>query len=105
MLRIYPVCLELVKQTAPLAEVIARHDRDLARQLRRSITSVALNVAEGSGVRGGNRRLRYQTALGSAVESKANLECALAIGYIKQLDQMLLGAFQEVIATLVVVSR
>jgi Transposase IS116/IS110/IS902 family len=53
MLRIYPVCLEMVREVRPYADRIARFDRDLARQLRRSCTAVPLNVAEGSGLRGG----------------------------------------------------
>lgn len=49
MLRIYPVCLEMVRGVRPCVERIARFDADLARQLRKASTAVALNVAEGSG--------------------------------------------------------
>ena len=51
MLRIYPVCLPLVRDARALADRIAKHDRDQARQLRRSSVSVVLNVAESSGAR------------------------------------------------------
>ena len=105
MLRIYNVCVELVREVAVLVEQIARRDRDQARQLRRSMISVVLNVAEGSGVRGGHRRLRYQTALGSSRESLANLECAVAVGYIDELDPGLRERFDQVIGTLVKVAR
>ena len=105
MLRIYPVAIELVKQVSALADQIKQHDPDQARQLRRSIVSVVLNVAEGSGVRGGNRRLRYLTALGSAQESLANLECASAIGHLTPIDLKLREMFRHVIGTLVKVSR
>jgi len=50
MLRIYPVCLEMVRQVANLAIVIKQHDRDLCKQLQRSSVSVVLNLAEGSAV-------------------------------------------------------
>jgi len=46
MLRIYPVCIAMVREVRPYAERIARFDRDLSRQLCRSSTSVPLNVAE-----------------------------------------------------------
>ena len=105
MLRIYPVCIELAKRVAGLAEQIKEQDPDQARQLRRSIVSVVLNVAEGSGLRGGNRRLRYLTALGSARESLANLECASAIGYLTSIDFELREMFRHVIGTLVKVSN
>ncbi len=57
MLRIYPVCLEMVRQVANLAIVIKLHDRDLCRQLQRASVSVVLNLAEGSAVRDGRRFL------------------------------------------------
>ena len=104
MLRIYPVTIELAKQVSVLAERIKQHDVDQARQLRRSVVSVVLNVAEGSGLRGGNRRLRYLTALGSAQESLANLECASAIGHLESIDPVLRERFRHVIGTLVKVS-
>ena len=46
MLRIYVVIIEIVREVRPVAERIGRHDRDLARQLKRASVSVALNVAE-----------------------------------------------------------
>ena len=69
MLRIEEVSLELCAVVLPLAGKVAVHDADLARQLRRAMTSVPLNIAEGSGSRGGTRRCRYETALGSAREA------------------------------------
>ncbi len=86
MLRIYPVCLSMVRDMRPYAERIARFDRDLARQLRKSCTAVALNLSEGSGLRGGRRRQSYDIALGEARETLANLEAAEAIGYIASID-------------------
>jgi uncharacterized membrane protein YccC len=56
MLIIYVVCIEIVREVRPYAERIARFDRDLARQLKKSSSSAALNVAEASGTRGGRRR-------------------------------------------------
>jgi len=62
---------------------IAQHDADLARQARRAASSIALNCGEAAGVRGGNRRLRLLTALGSAREVEAACDVAEALGYAK----------------------
>ncbi len=101
MLDIYPVCVEMVRRVGVLADAIAQHDRDHARQLRRSRMSVPLNVAEGSGCDGGTQRQRYKDALGSARETLANLECAEAAGYIGPLDCELRRMFDHIIGTLV----
>ena len=101
MLRIYPVCIDMVREVAGLAESISKFDRDQARQLRRSCLSVSLNVAEGSGSRGGTRRARYDDALGSARETVANLESAEAIGYIGPMDPNLRGKLDHIIGVLV----
>jgi four helix bundle protein len=85
-LRIYGVALQTIETVGPIASVIGREDRDLARQLRRAATSVVLNLAEGERQRGGNRRSRFETAIGSANESVACLDCALALGYVGKSD-------------------
>ncbi len=85
MLRVFEVSLKVVERVRVIAHEIAVFDRDQARQHRRSCLSIALNISEASRVRGGNRRLRYQTALGSAEEARANLRIAAAAGYTGQL--------------------
>ena len=79
MLRIYPVILEMLRELRPVLADVERKDRDLARQLRRAASSVALNVGEGMGSRAGHRTERYGTALGSARETLACLDVALAL--------------------------
>jgi len=101
MLRIYPVCLEMVREVRPYAERIARFDRDLARQLRKSCTAVPLNVAEGSGLRGGLQRQSYDHALAEARETLANLEAAEAIGYLPCVDAAMRNRLNHIIGTLV----
>ncbi len=105
MLRIYPVCLEMVRQVANLAIVVKQHDRDLCRQVQRSSVSVVLNLAEGSAVRDGRRRVRYGDALGSALETRAGIEVACAIGYVDSFDETLQGHFRHIIGVLNKVSR
>jgi hypothetical protein len=57
MLRIYGVVLGVVKDARPVIEAIERKDPDLARQMRRAVSSVALNISEGMYSRGKNRAL------------------------------------------------
>jgi len=49
MLKIYDVVLVMAGDAATVAVQIERRDSDLARQLRRAMQSVALNVAEAMG--------------------------------------------------------
>ena len=52
----HQVALELVRALRNQLRKIQRVDRDLARQLRRSSSSVVLNLAEGDHSDGGNQR-------------------------------------------------
>jgi four helix bundle protein len=104
MMRIYDTVLRVVGALRPVMVQIEAHDRDLARQLRRAAASVALNLSEGSGSSGGTRRERYRNALGSARETGACLDVAVALGYVEQLDATLLDALDKVRATLVKVA-
>jgi four helix bundle protein len=105
MLRIYIVCIEIVREVRPVADRIARLDRDLARQLRKASVAVALNTAEGSGTRGGRRRNTYEIALGEARETRACLHAAEAAGYVSNVSPQLMDKLDHVIATLVKVVR
>ena len=85
--------------------LIERHDKDLGNQLRRAASSVALNVAEGSGSHGGTRLARYRTALGSARETRACLDVAVALGYVEGVDEELLSLLERVQAMLGALTR
>ena len=101
MLRIYSTVIEVLGMLRPLVAQIETHDKDLARQLRRAAASVALNVSEGRGSRGGTRRERYHNALGSAREAGACLDVAEAFGYLGRVDAVLRDRLDHVRATLV----
>ena len=76
------VAFELARALRPLVDRIARHDRDLARQVRRAVSGVALNVSEGNRRRGGDRRHLFDSARGSAAEVDGALRFAEAFGYL-----------------------
>ena len=96
MLRAYDVMIDVLKRLRPVLVQIERHDRDLGNQLRRAAASVALNLAEGSGSSGGTRTARYRTALGSARETGACIDVAIALGYVEQVDGEVLARLDRV---------
>ena len=104
MLRIYAIILELLRALRSVIEKLQRVDPDLARQLGRCCSSLALNSAEGSYSQGRNRTARYHVALGSAREVLAVLEVADALGYFK-LDESLVAQLNRIIGTFVKVIR
>lgn len=82
-LRIHGVAVSVAKQVQAHTASIAKHDADLARQIRRAMVSVVLNIAEGANRRGGNGRVRFESAMGSANEVAAALEVGEALGYVE----------------------
>ena len=101
MLNIHQDALQVLRGLPPVIRAIEQHDRDLARQLKRAAASVLLNISEGSGSRGGTRRERYQNALGSARETGACLDAAVALEYVEEVDAELLDRLDHVRAVLV----
>ena len=99
-LRIYGVTIEMLRGLRPLIERIGGKDLNLADQLRRAATSIALNLQEGAYSQGRNERARWYTALGSAAEVRACLDVADALGYVERIDDELRDKLDHVIATL-----
>ncbi len=65
---------------------IRQCDRDLGEQIRRALSSVALNAGEAAGNEGGTRLARFSTAAGSNAEVRAALRVAIAWGYVSAHD-------------------
>ena len=78
--------LEWLKGLAPLIAQIARFDSDLAKQLRRSSSSVLLNTGEGMHSRAGHRTNAYGVALREMGESYSALQAAQVHGYVTALE-------------------
>lgn len=98
MLEIYRVSLVWLKELVRPMEAIRRKDPDLARQLRRSSTSVALNLAEGMSASGAVRTNCYSIALREARESLAALEVGQCLGYVRP-SARVLGLSNRIVGT------
>jgi four helix bundle protein len=83
-LRVYDEMIEMVRNVSRLARMVEKHDPDLARQMRRSSTSVPLNFCEGLYSRGRNRDARLFNSMGSAKETFASLDVSAAADYLSR---------------------
>ena len=73
---------ELIRELRGVLRTVRRNDRKLHDQLTRALTSVSLNIAEGRGRAGQDKRQLWRIALGSAEEVQAALRVADAFGYV-----------------------
>ena len=80
--QVLDVAIYAIEILCPIVGRIRRYDRDLGEQLRRALSSVALNIGEGNRSAGGHRLARFSTAAGSNSESRAALRVAVAWGYV-----------------------
>jgi four helix bundle protein len=83
------VSFEAIKSLRAVVPQIEQHDRDLADQIKRAASSVALNLAEGQRLTKGNKPKHYAIAHGSANEVRAGLKTALAWGWIDDASEAL----------------
>ena len=79
----FDVALELIGQMRSVVTSVRRQGADLARQVVRSASSIAANVAEGSRRVGRDRTHFFRIAAGSAEETRAHLQVAVAWGYLQ----------------------
>jgi four helix bundle protein len=105
MLRIYAVTLDWIESVSPVVRRIASSDPRLADQLRRSSTSVGLNVSEGMGATGLMKRKAYRIALQEMRESVGAIEIAVRLGYVNGPDDQEVDRQGRIIGTLVKLAR
>ena len=79
----YDIALEVIASLRSVVAVIRVRDAKLAQQIIASASSVAANVAEGNRRVGRDRLHLFRIAAGSADETRAHLQVALAWGWIE----------------------
>ena len=84
MLDAQQLILDLIRALRDLVDRLRVLDPDLARQIVRAATSVALNLAEGTRRAGKDRRRAYRIAAGEAQEVRAAIEVAAAWGLVDE---------------------
>ncbi len=77
----YDNALELVRALVPVIKVVREHSSEVALQLERAVTSIVLNIGEGSKRHGKDPVRFYIMADGSASEVRACLDLAEAFGW------------------------
>ena len=85
-MKILDMLEDMVRDVHRMAEKVARHDRDLAAQMKRAATSAALNGSEGVWAKAGKRRSRLEDAVNSTRETLMTLRIARACGYLPAAD-------------------
>ena len=78
----YKVGLELLTYMRPRVERIARQDKALAHQLKKSLPSTLNNLSEGMRRTGADRPHHLTISLGSADEVRSSIDSAMVSGYI-----------------------
>ena len=80
MTRTEDLILSTIERATPVIRTMNRRVPHLARQTERALHSVALQHAEGTYARGGNRDAKLQGAYAEAKEAMAAVRVAVACG-------------------------
>ena len=87
-LDVWKKSMMLVKMVYPLIERLPQEEKyALGNQIRRAVTSIVLNIAEGTG-RNSDKELRYflTVARGSTTEVEAQLLIGVELGFFSEQD-------------------
>jgi four helix bundle protein len=86
-LEVWDLAMELINEVYSLLAKYPEHERfDLVRQGRKSVTSISLNIAEGS-IRSKKEFGQFlRVTLGSLMETVANLKIGIRRNYLEQED-------------------
>lgn len=80
---VYQASLKCLDLSLPACKVIPRGSRHLADQLKRSSSSISLNIAEGAGEFSPKEKARfYRMALRSATESASTIQILYRLQYL-----------------------
>ena len=82
----FDVALEVIRSLRGLVAAIRTQDGKLAQQIVASASSIVANVAEGNRRVGRDRLFLFRVAAGSAAETQAHLQVALAWDWIAVAD-------------------
>jgi four helix bundle protein len=87
-LEVYKIAMKLVISVYKLAEKLPASEMyGLKSQLTRSVTSIPLNIAEGSGKHSRDDFARFiRNAIGSLLETDTNLKISINLKYINDTD-------------------
>ena len=87
-LRVYVMARELVKEVYLLQNRIPKEERfALSSQIRRSITSVVANIAEGNSRISSKEKAHFiEISFGSLLEAFSELQMAQDLGFISNAD-------------------
>ena len=100
MLKIYDEALEVIREVAPMASEILSKDAELGDQLKRAVTIVPIEIADGAAAIGSARTHHYVTAMAAAREALTCLEVAAAWQYVPEVPVVTKEKLRRVIYTL-----
>ena len=107
-LEVYKIAMGLVEEVYKLAEKLpAKELYGLRSQLTRSVVSIPLNIAEGSGKHSMDDFARFvRNAIGSLLETDTNLKIAIRIKYLNEGDYLLVDkSIQELYFKLIALHK
>ena len=97
----FNISLDVVRSVRSVITMIKTEDPDLARQLKKAVTSVPLNLNEGRRRTGRDRLYLWRVAAGSADEARACLLVAEAWGYVrKESCERIVARYDHVVGSL-----